>query len=54
MAAIKPPTAKSAISQRILSEATVLKMILLEQEPHDQTVNPACDKELYGLIMRWQ
>jgi integrase/recombinase XerD len=38
MAAIKPPTAKSAISQRILSEATVLKMILLEQDPHNHAI----------------
>jgi integrase/recombinase XerD len=38
MAAIKPPTAKSAISQRILSEATVLKMILLEQEPRNHAI----------------
>ena len=38
IAAIKPPTAKSAISQRILSEATVLKIILLEQEPRNHAI----------------
>lgn len=38
MAAIKPPSAKSAISQRILSETTVLKMILLEQEPRNHAI----------------
>ncbi len=38
MAAIKPPSAKSAISQRILSEATVLKMILLEQDPRNHAI----------------
>jgi integrase/recombinase XerD len=38
MAAIKPPTAKSAISQRILSEATVLKMILLEQDSRNHAI----------------
>lgn len=38
MAAIKPPSAKSAISQRILSEATVLKMIVLEQEPRNHAI----------------
>jgi len=38
MAAIKPPTAKSAISQRILSEATVLKIILLEQDPRNHAI----------------
>jgi len=38
MAAIKPPTAKSAVSQRILSEATVLKMILLEQDPRNHAI----------------
>lgn len=38
MAAIKPPSAKSAISQRILTEATVLKMVLLEQEPRNHAI----------------
>jgi integrase/recombinase XerD len=38
MAAIKPPTAKSAISQRILTEATVLKMIVMEQEPRNHAI----------------
>ena len=38
MAAIKPPSAKSAISQRILSEATVLKMIVLEQDPRNHAI----------------
>ena len=38
MAAIKPPSAKSAISQRILSEATVLKLILLEQDPRNHAI----------------
>jgi integrase/recombinase XerD len=38
MAAIKPPTAKSAVSQRILSEATVLKIILLEQDPRNHAI----------------
>jgi len=38
MAAIKPPTAKSAVSQRILSEATVLKMVLLEQDPRNHAI----------------
>ena len=38
MAAIKPPTAKSAVSQRILSEATVLKMILLERDPRNHAI----------------
>lgn len=38
MAAIKPPTAKSAVSQRILSEATVLKLILLEQDPRNHAI----------------
>lgn len=38
MAAIKPPSAKSAISQRILPEATVLKMILLEQDPRNHAI----------------
>lgn len=38
MAAIKPPSAKSAISQRILSEATVLKMILLEQDSRNHAI----------------
>jgi integrase/recombinase XerD len=38
MAAIKPPTAKSAVSQRILSEATVLKMIVLEQDPRNHAI----------------
>jgi integrase/recombinase XerD len=38
MAAIKPPSAKSAISQRILSEATVLKIILLEQDPRNHAI----------------
>ena len=38
MAAIKPPTAKSAVSQRILSEATVLKMILLEQDLRNHAI----------------
>lgn len=38
MAAIKPPTAKSAVSQRILSETTVLKMILLEQDPRNHAI----------------
>ena len=38
MAAIKPPSAKSAISQRILSEASVLKMILLEQNPRNHAI----------------
>src|SRR5260370_34867353 len=38
MAAIKPPSAKSAISQRILPEATVLKMILLEQNPRNHAI----------------
>jgi integrase/recombinase XerD len=38
LAAVKPPSAKSAISQRILSEATVLKMILLEQNPRNHAI----------------
>ncbi len=38
MAAIKPPSAKSAISQRILPEATVLKMILLESDPRNHAI----------------
>ncbi len=38
MAAIKPPSAKSAISQRILPEATVLKMIILEQDPRNHAI----------------
>jgi integrase/recombinase XerD len=38
MAAIKPPSAKSAISQRILSESQVLKMILLEQDPRNHAI----------------
>jgi integrase/recombinase XerD len=38
MVAIKPPTAKSAVSQRILSEATVLKMIVLEQDPRNHAI----------------
>src|SRR5713101_6373471 len=38
MAAIKPPSAKSAISRRILSEATVLKMIVLEQDPRNHAI----------------
>jgi integrase/recombinase XerD len=38
MAAVKPPSAKSAISQRILSEATVLKMIVLEQDPRNHAI----------------
>ena len=38
MAAIKPPTAKSAVSQRILSETIVLKMILLEQDPRNHAI----------------
>src|SRR5437588_5500903 len=38
MAAVKPPSAKSAISQRILPEATVLKMILLEQDPRNHAI----------------
>lgn len=38
MAAIKPPSAKSAISQRILSETTVLKMIILEQDPRNHAI----------------
>jgi integrase/recombinase XerD len=38
MAAIKPPSAKSAISQRILPEASVLKMILLEQNPRNHAI----------------
>ncbi len=38
LAAVKPPSAKSAISQRILTEATVLKMILLEQNPRNHAI----------------
>ena len=38
MASIKPPSAKSAISQRILSEADVLRMILLEQSPRNSAI----------------
>jgi integrase/recombinase XerD len=38
MAAIKPPSAKSAISQRILPETTVLKMIILEQDPRNHAI----------------
>jgi len=38
MAAIKPPSAKSAISRRILPEATVLKMILLESDPRNHAI----------------
>ncbi len=38
MASIKPPSAKSAISQRILSEADVLRMILLEQNPRNSAI----------------
>src|SRR5258706_6257171 len=38
MAAIKPPSAKSAISQRILAEVTVLKMIVLEQDTRNHAI----------------
>ncbi len=38
MAAIKPPSAKSAISQRILSEATVLKLVVLEQDQRNHAI----------------
>jgi integrase/recombinase XerD len=38
MAAIKPPSAKSAISQRILSESAVLKMIIMEQDPRNHAI----------------
>ncbi len=38
MAAIKPPSAKSAISQRILTEATVLKIIVLEQDARNHAI----------------
>ena len=38
MASIKPPSAKSAISQRILSEAEVLRMILLERNPRNHAI----------------
>ena len=38
LAAVKPPSAKSAISQRILSEATVLKMIVIEQEARNHAI----------------
>ena len=38
LAAVKPPSAKSAISQRILPEAAVLKMILLEQNPRNHAI----------------
>jgi integrase/recombinase XerD len=38
MAAIKPPSAKSAVSQRILPEATVLKIVLLEQDPRNHAI----------------
>ena len=38
MAAIKPPSAKSAISQRILPEVAVLKMILLEPDPRNHAI----------------
>jgi integrase/recombinase XerD len=38
MAAIKPPSAKSAISQRILPEATVLKMIFLESDLRNHAI----------------
>lgn len=38
MAAIKPPSAKSAISQRILPETTVLKVIILEQDPRNHAI----------------
>lgn len=37
-AAIIPPTAKSAVSQRILSENMVLKMIVLEQDPRNHAI----------------
>jgi integrase/recombinase XerD len=36
--AVKPPTAKSAISQRILTEAQVLKMIVLEDDPRNHAI----------------
>ncbi|MBE3558293.1 MAG: tyrosine-type recombinase/integrase [Ktedonobacteraceae bacterium] len=38
MAAIKPPPARSAISQRILPEKTVHRMILLEQNPRNHAI----------------
>jgi integrase/recombinase XerD len=38
MASIKPPSAKSAISQRILPESLVLRMILLEQDPRNHAI----------------
>jgi integrase/recombinase XerD len=38
MAAINPPSAKSAISQRILTEATVLKIIVLEQDTRNHAI----------------
>jgi integrase/recombinase XerD len=38
LAAVKPPSAKSAISQRILPEATVLKMIMREQNPRNHAI----------------
>ncbi len=50
MAAIKPPSAKSAISQRILTEATVLKLIVLEQDAR----NHAILHVLYAAGLRWR
>src|ERR1700693_4197649 len=38
IAATNPPPPKSTISQRILSEATVLKMILLDREPRNHAI----------------
>src|SRR5260370_3428253 len=38
MAAIKPPSAKSAISQRILTEATVLTIIVLDQDARNHAI----------------
>ncbi|HLI88049.1 MAG TPA: tyrosine-type recombinase/integrase [Ktedonobacteraceae bacterium] len=38
MVSIKPPSAKSAISRRILPEAAVLKMIIMEQDPRNHAI----------------
>jgi integrase/recombinase XerD len=38
LASIKPPSAKQAISRRILSEAQVLKMLHLEQDPRNHAI----------------
>jgi site-specific recombinase XerD len=51
MAAIKPPSAKSAISQRILPETTVLKMIILEQDPRNHAILHVLFGKAHGRAM---